>query len=210
MSTIIKIQHLRGTAAQWTSRNPVLPEGELGVETDTLYVKVGDGIAPWNNLPYIHDHAGGGTGGGGSLTLSTTQTTQAFSTSLVGGANTYVWNHANGQYPIIKVLDSNGEEVELQITHPTVNQTVVETVEPFSGTLLATVTQTAQVGISIVTSATANGDYSYTKTHSAGQYPIVRLLDSNSQEIDFQIVHTSANEFTIYTASTISGTLLIN
>ena len=64
MSTIIKIQHLRGTAAQWTDRNPVLPEGEFGIETDTLYVKVGDGIAPWNNLPYIHDHAGGGTGGG--------------------------------------------------------------------------------------------------------------------------------------------------
>lgn len=210
MSTIIKIQHLRGTAAQWTAKNPVLPEGELGIETDTLYVKVGDGIAPWNNLPYIHDHAGGGTGGGGSLTLSTTQTSQAFTTTLVGGVYSYVWNHANGQYPIIKVLDSNGEEVEVQITHPTVNQTVVETVGTFTGTLLATVTQTAQVGVTITTSATANGDYSYTRTHNAGQYPIVRLLDSNSQEVEIQVVHTSANEFTIYTASTITGTLLIN
>lgn len=210
MSTIIKIQHLRGTAAQWTAKNPVLPEGELGVETDTLYVKVGDGIAPWNNLPYIHDHAGGGTSGGGSLTLSTTQTSQAFTTTLVGGVYSYVWNHANGQYPIIKVLDSNGEEVEVQVTHPTVNQTVIETEDTFTGTLLATVTQTAQVGVSITTSATANGDYSYTRTHNAGQYPLVRLLDSNSQEVEIQVVHTSANEFTIYTAITITGTLLIN
>jgi len=40
----------RGTAAQWTSANPVLGIGELGIETDTLKIKVGNGSTPWNSI----------------------------------------------------------------------------------------------------------------------------------------------------------------
>lgn len=47
-----KIQLRRGTAAQWTSANPVLLEGELGLETDTGKIKVGDGVANWNTTTY--------------------------------------------------------------------------------------------------------------------------------------------------------------
>lgn len=46
------IQLRRGTAAQWTAANPVLAAGEPGLETDTGYLKMGDGATDWNSLPY--------------------------------------------------------------------------------------------------------------------------------------------------------------
>lgn len=55
----VPIQLRRGTAAQWTSANPVLAQGELGVELDTLKFKFGDGTSTWTALGY----AGGGSGG---------------------------------------------------------------------------------------------------------------------------------------------------
>jgi hypothetical protein len=47
-----QIQLRRGTAAAWTSANPTLAAGELGVETDTNKFKVGDGSTSWASLPY--------------------------------------------------------------------------------------------------------------------------------------------------------------
>jgi len=47
------VQHKRGTAASMTAYNPLLAEGEFGVEIDTLKVKVGDGEKLWRDLPYI-------------------------------------------------------------------------------------------------------------------------------------------------------------
>lgn len=40
----------RGTAAQWASANPILGSGELGVETDTLKFKIGNGTSTWTQL----------------------------------------------------------------------------------------------------------------------------------------------------------------
>lgn len=48
MSTI---QVRRGTAAQWSSANPVLAAGEPGFETDTGVLKIGDGSTAWSSLP---------------------------------------------------------------------------------------------------------------------------------------------------------------
>jgi hypothetical protein len=48
-----QIQHRRDTAANWTSTNPTLAAGEVGVETDTLKQKVGDGSTAWTSLAYI-------------------------------------------------------------------------------------------------------------------------------------------------------------
>lgn len=46
------IQFRRDTAANWTSANPVLAEGELGLETDTGAYKIGNGSTAWNGLIY--------------------------------------------------------------------------------------------------------------------------------------------------------------
>lgn len=50
-----RIQHRRGTAAQWTSANPTLAMGEWGYETDTGRVKIGDASTPWTLLPFAVD-----------------------------------------------------------------------------------------------------------------------------------------------------------
>ena len=47
-----KIQLRRDTAADWTSNNPTLSEGEFGWESDTNRFKIGDGSAAWNSLDY--------------------------------------------------------------------------------------------------------------------------------------------------------------
>ena len=48
----IKLQLRRGTASQWSSTNPLLSEGELGLELDTRKFKVGNGTQNWNALVY--------------------------------------------------------------------------------------------------------------------------------------------------------------
>jgi hypothetical protein len=47
------IQMKRATALRWSTVNPVLASAEVGVETDTLKFKIGDGVKTWNTLPYF-------------------------------------------------------------------------------------------------------------------------------------------------------------
>lgn len=55
--TIIKLR--RGTATQWTTANPVLAAGEIGLETNTNRTKYGDGTTTWSALPYSVADASG-------------------------------------------------------------------------------------------------------------------------------------------------------
>jgi len=47
------IQSRHDTAANWTTDNPTLAAGELGLETDTNRIKFGDGTTAWTSLPYV-------------------------------------------------------------------------------------------------------------------------------------------------------------
>lgn len=49
-STIIKTR--RDTDANWTSNNPILPDGVFGFNTTLRLFKVGNGITSWNSLAY--------------------------------------------------------------------------------------------------------------------------------------------------------------
>jgi len=48
-----RMQQRRGTAAQWTSADPILAAGEIGFETDTSQFKIGDGTNHWADLSYF-------------------------------------------------------------------------------------------------------------------------------------------------------------
>lgn len=65
----LRYQIRRDTAANWTSANPVLRSGELGLETDTYKLKAGDGTSAWSALGYL-----GGSGSGAATWGSITGT----------------------------------------------------------------------------------------------------------------------------------------
>lgn len=48
----VQIQLRNDTSANWTSSNPTLAQGEMGVETNTLKFKFGNGSTAWNSLAY--------------------------------------------------------------------------------------------------------------------------------------------------------------
>jgi hypothetical protein len=48
----VQIQFRNDTAANWTSADPVLAQGELGLETDTSQFKIGNGSDSWTELAY--------------------------------------------------------------------------------------------------------------------------------------------------------------
>lgn len=45
-----RMQQRRGTIAEWTAANPVLLDGEIGFETDTHFIRVGDGVTAFLDL----------------------------------------------------------------------------------------------------------------------------------------------------------------
>jgi len=78
-----KIQIRRDAAANWTSANPILSDGEMGYETDTGYMKIGDGSTAWASLGYF-------------VTSPDNDTTYTIS-MITSGSNT-----------LIRLLDSDG------------------------------------------------------------------------------------------------------
>jgi hypothetical protein len=48
----VQLQFRRGTALEWTNANPILAEGELGLELDSNKFKLGNGNTRWNSLLY--------------------------------------------------------------------------------------------------------------------------------------------------------------
>ena len=53
-SVKVTLQVRHDEAADWTTRNPVLAQGEYGLETDTFLLKIGDGVTDWQHLRYLN------------------------------------------------------------------------------------------------------------------------------------------------------------
>ena len=48
-----RIQLRNDIAINWASANPILAQGEIGVETDINRFKIGNGTLNWNDLDYF-------------------------------------------------------------------------------------------------------------------------------------------------------------
>lgn len=59
----VQIQLRRGTASAWTAANPILADGEIGIESDTDLFKIGDGLTAWTSLSYGGIQGANGTNG---------------------------------------------------------------------------------------------------------------------------------------------------
>lgn len=51
----VRLVHRHDTKANWTAKNPVLLQGEIGIEDDTGLFKIGDGVKAWDVLGYAND-----------------------------------------------------------------------------------------------------------------------------------------------------------
>jgi hypothetical protein len=86
----VKIQLRRGTTSQWTN-DIVLSAGEVGVNTETKQIKVGDGSTTWGTLPYFASGTITSVTAGNGITVYTTAGSSASSGAIsVAVDTTYV------------------------------------------------------------------------------------------------------------------------
>ena len=52
VTATLQIRH--ASIYDWTSRNPVLAQGEYGLDTTNYLLKIGDGVTDWAHLPYLN------------------------------------------------------------------------------------------------------------------------------------------------------------
>ena len=77
-----KIQLRRDTTSNWERVNPILDDGEPGLDITTNQVKYGDGTTAWMDLPYAGETAYKRTTG--SWTVATGSGTYSFTVPLNG------------------------------------------------------------------------------------------------------------------------------
>ena len=68
-----RIQQKYDTAANWARNNLVLLSGELGIESDTGLIKIGNGSSAWNSLTYINDFGQANSAGLTAVSDSTSE-----------------------------------------------------------------------------------------------------------------------------------------
>lgn len=76
----VQIQLRRDSAADWTSANPTLAQGEVGYETDTNKLKIGDGSTAWTSLAYFRSGIGTATASGTDTYTATIAGVTAYAT----------------------------------------------------------------------------------------------------------------------------------
>lgn len=107
MPVINTIQSRRDTAANWTSTNPTLAAGELGLETDTGKFKYGTGSTAWTSLAYAN---GGGAIPQSQVTnLTTDLAAKADTTAVVSRTNGTVTTAATGSTVVRNITLSTSD-----------------------------------------------------------------------------------------------------
>jgi hypothetical protein len=116
------IQIRRDTAANWTSANPTLAQGELGTESDTTKIKIGDGTTAWNSLDYLINTVDSYTYGRNIFTATADQTTFSV-TYTVGFVDVYMngvklilgtdYTATNGTSVVLSAGASSGDIIEV-------------------------------------------------------------------------------------------------
>lgn len=106
------IQMRRDTAANWTSVNPILASGEIGLETDTDLFKVGDGVTAWASRTYGGIQGAAGAAGVNTVPSSGTDKTNSY-TLTTGDIGEYVSIGSGGSITIPNNVFSAGDIITI-------------------------------------------------------------------------------------------------
>ena len=148
----VKIQVRRGTASAWTTANPTLSAGEMGFETDTLKIKIGDGTTAWVSLGYTTSGAAG---------YATTATASGTTTLTVASAYAQFFTGSANQTVVLPVASTMTLGSSFYINN---NSTGTLTVNSSGGNLVVsipanTTVQVTCILISGTTAASWDADY---------------------------------------------------
>jgi hypothetical protein len=102
----------RRTAAQWTSENPTLSDGEFGFERDTGLLKIGNGVTAWTSLAYLNDIAELVADEPTEVDLDTVGDTTTL--SLFDTIARNALKHASGQYYANSITSISAQLLTLQ------------------------------------------------------------------------------------------------
>jgi hypothetical protein len=163
MADIIQLR--RDIAADWTSVNPVLAQGEAGLETDTNQLKFGDGVTVWNSLPYFAGSAYD------TIAEEGTPLTQRETLNFVGGGITAADDAGNTRTNV--TLDATLNSLAAYNTNGILTQTAADT---FTGR-----TVTAGAGISVANGDGVSGNPTITNTDLGSSQNIFKTIAVSGQ-----------------------------
>jgi hypothetical protein len=128
--TLIRIQNRRGNSSAWTSADPTLEPGEIGVESDTGKFKIGDGSTAWTTLAYAATRPSDLTNTVDDYVRIADVGTATFPPALNSSSNLII----PGSSIIVEGTTANSHETTLEVTDPTADRTV--TFQDATGTVV--------------------------------------------------------------------------
>lgn len=130
MADLIQIR--RDLAANWTSADPTLAQGELGMETDSLMLKIGDGATAWTSLAYYTTGNGqvridalanldyiGNTGADGAIRIDATLSYSDGGNFVTIGIDSTLKSNYDAAFAHISADGKSHSDVVLNNTHRT-------------------------------------------------------------------------------------------
>lgn len=207
MTAVIQVK--RGTASAWASANTVLSAGEIGFETDTKKMKVGDGSTAWTSLGYTATDgditavvagtglSGGSTSGSATLAIDSTVATLTGTQTLVNKTIDAASNTLTG----VATLTGTQTLTNKTLTTPTLDDPKINLVfDAETASYTGVLANNGQV----VTMSNASANTFSIPTNASVAYPIgtqINILQVGAGQTTIQAV-TSGTTSILSTAAT--------
>jgi hypothetical protein len=112
-----RVQIKRDTLTNWLYYDPILAQGELGLDLDSNNIKIGDGISKWTELSYVLN------------TLSDV----FYSFDQLTPSDNWTITHGLNKFPSVTIVDSSGNIVIGDVRYISYNELEVSFSAGFSG-----------------------------------------------------------------------------